>query len=106
MYGRFAGTKKCGHNNEVAVRRGLTVYIRDYTCKFTEVIDQVAMASEVLVNKTKYALTHPKLTSPSSCFLLFPCSIESLLHRHRTPHCTWLPTDRSGLFLALLHLLY
>ena len=26
MYGRFAGTKKSGRNNEVVVRRGSTVY--------------------------------------------------------------------------------
>ena len=28
MYGRFAGTKKSGRNNEVVVRRGSTVYSR------------------------------------------------------------------------------
>ena len=26
MYGRFAGTKKSGRNNEVVVRRGSTVF--------------------------------------------------------------------------------
>ena len=36
MYGRFAGTKKSGRNNEVVVRRGSTVLFEKWTTLSTE----------------------------------------------------------------------